>query len=164
MARTAIVASVAAVVAAGIATAAVLLFTSSPTAAPEPATTSPATFTLRGSLTVANNLKGSISYKGTNCEGGSGYSDLTPGTAVTVGNSTGQVVATGAIGSTYTATTVVSGVAGLPAAPMVTSCVLSFTVQGVPEGLPSYVVTVSHRGARVVQASEAHDRVDLSIG
>ncbi|MFE0025210.1 hypothetical protein [Amycolatopsis sp. NPDC059021] len=125
----------------------------------------PATFTLRGSVTINNNLAGSIGYDGTSCRGGGGFSDLTPGTAVVVANGTGQILATGSLGTTLTAVTTMSApLAGLPAAPFVTGCVLSFAVRDVPDGLPSYVLTISHRGSRVIPASEAHDGVRLVIG
>lgn len=122
------------------------------------------TFTIRGSISISNNFAGSIRYEGTSCRGGGGFSDLTPGTAVTVKNGTGQVVATGALGTTVTAmTTVPSVVAGLPNT-VVGACTLNFAVQNVPGGLDAYVLTVSHRGDRVLRPAEARGDVKLTVG
>lgn len=132
----------------------------------DPTSSSPSTtFTLRGSVTIENNNAGSIGYTGANCHGAGGFSDLVPGTAVTISNTTGQVVATGALGTTRTTSTVMSAPAiGLSATPYVTGCTMSFAVQNVPDGLPSYVVTISHRAGHVVPGAVARDDVKLSIG
>lgn len=122
------------------------------------------TFTLRGSISIASDFSGGINYDGTKCSGSGGYSDLTPGTAVTVANQTGQVIGTGALGTSRPVmTTVPVAISGLPNS-VLGACILNFAVQNVPDGLSSYVLTISHRGARVVPAAEAHDGVKLTIG
>ena len=134
---------------------------------PVDASPTPAAFTIHGSLAIANNFTGSIAYdgEGTGCHGGGGFSDLLPGTAVQVANVTGQIVATGSLGwSQAVSATMTAPALGVDATPVVVSCEISFTVPNVPDGLTSYILTISHRPAHVVTASEAHDRVQLNIG
>jgi hypothetical protein len=83
------------------------------------------------------------------CEGTGGYSDMTPGTAVTVADSTGNVVATGALGE---------------GRDLGTGCDLTFDVPGVPAGLSEYVVTVSHRGSQVYSYQRAQQPIELTLG
>jgi hypothetical protein len=112
----------------------------------------PDEFTLRGNITITDDdtFAPGILSDGATCQGTGGYSDLSPGTAVIVADPTGRVVATGALAN---------GV-DLGAG----SCMLPFSVPGVPGGLASYSVTVSHRGTQVVGPGEAHSGVLLSIG
>lgn len=133
-----------------------------PTPTPPPA---PAMFTLRGSVTVYNDFTGSLDIAtDTNCQGAKGYSDLTPGTAVTVQGPQGQIVATGSLqmgtpGDGHPITI------GDFHATSFESCSMPFTVPGVPQGLTSYSVTVSHRGTQVFSADQAaFGGVHLSIG
>jgi hypothetical protein len=132
------------------ATIAVTLAVTTP-AAPPPA----ATFTMRGSIDLQNGLKNIVLLPGNSCIGRGGYSDLTAGSEVTVKNTTGQVVATGALatgtldGSTSTATF---------------GCALTFEVRDVPDGLSSYSLTVTHRGTQVFPNGQAHGFVRLTIG
>jgi hypothetical protein len=41
---------------------------------------------------------------------------------------------------------------------------MTFEVPKVPDGLPSYSVTVTHRGTRVIPEDQAHDVVRLTLG
>ena len=136
--------------------------------AARPASSGPAptSFTIHGSLSIANNFAGSIAYgDGTSCHGGGGFADLQAGTAVQVANATGQTIATGALGwSQANRVTMSAPAMGIPSTPVVASCEMSFTIPDVPDGLPSYTLTISHRPPHVVQAGEAHERVQLSIG
>lgn len=116
--------------------------------------TSSPTFVLSGTIAVSGGSDSvTTSSDGTTCEGAGGYSDITPGTAVTVANAQGQVVATGALG-----TGVMSSDDDLSA------CSLSFSVPGVPDGLSSYSLTISHRGTQVIPSAEAHSGVALTLG
>jgi hypothetical protein len=133
------------------ATVAVTLAVTKPATAPPPA----ATFTMRGSIDLQNGLKNIALLQGKSCSGKGGYSDLTAGSEVTVKNTTGQVVATGALatgtldGSTSTTTF---------------GCALTFEVRDVPDGLSSYSLTVTHRGTQVFPNDQAHGFVRLTIG
>ncbi|KIZ16846.1 hypothetical protein SNA_17785 [Streptomyces natalensis ATCC 27448] len=74
------------------------------------------------------------------CTGYSGYDDIAKGAGVTVYDSAGKVVATGALGT------------GKPDSG---ACVFVAEVPGVPEGSRFYQVEVSHRGKVTVSAAEA---------
>lgn len=74
------------------------------------------------------------------CTGYSGYDDIAEGASVTVYDSKGAVVATGALGT------------GKPDS---ASCVFPVRVPDVPGGSKFYRVEVSHRGQITVTASEA---------
>lgn len=110
------------------------------------------TFTLAGSIMVVDSGQSfsGIDSDGTHCHGTGPYSDLGPGTAVVVEDTTGKVLAVGAL-SEGTDT-------------HEDSCVLPFAVQDVRDGEKAYSVTVSHRGTQVVSSSEAHTGVALTIG
>ena len=41
---------------------------------------------------------------------------------------------------------------------------MTFEVPKVPDGLPSYSVTVTHRGTQVIPKDQAHDVVRLTLG
>lgn len=99
----------------------------------------PKTFTLRGSMTLTgDNIPTGDTDE--DCTGYSGYGDITEGAGVTVYDSTGKVVATGALGT---------------GKPVSASCVFPVRVPGVPEGSKFYQVEISHRGKVTVSASEA---------
>ncbi len=120
------------------------------------------TFMLTGVLTIESGPSG-VRSSGTggtdsDCQGTGGYSDLTPGTAVKVSDRSGQVVATGSITGGQVQTTYFDG------QNVVTGCQLGFTVNDVPDGLPSYVLTVSHRGDQFLTADQAHAPITLTIG
>lgn len=152
---------------AAVAVGAVVTYIAVKPAAPAAAaskTAAASTFLMSGTVTIKNDFSGSVDLlDDTNCQGAGGYSDLTPGTAVTVSDSTGHVIATGALNTGSQTKTHLSGtLAG--DVDVASACVLGFTVNDVPDGLQSYVLAVSHRGNRVVQAAEAHSGVDLSVG
>jgi hypothetical protein len=105
-------------------------------AKPAPAGVSAAPFNLTGSMT----LTGSNLSAGTGCVGARGYDDISEGTAVTVYDASGQVVATGSLGSGYR-------LAG--------SCKFTVVVTGVPVGPKFYQVEVSHRGKISISAEDA---------
>lgn len=83
------------------------------------------------------------------CQGGDGYSDITPGTAVTVGGAQGQTLGIGALSA---------GQVGEGS-----SCVFSFDV-AVPSGQSVYTVTISHRGTQTVSTDELANGIALTLG
>jgi hypothetical protein len=123
---------------------------------------SPKVFTLHGEITIENDYPSDITDAGGGCRGTGGYSDMTPGTAVTVADPTGQVVATGRI--TTGRANVTQRAWGDSSVPYLTACSLLFEVSGVPDGLASYSLTISHRGTRVLSPAEAHASVELTLG
>ncbi|HEY3712850.1 MAG TPA: hypothetical protein VGL64_25960 [Amycolatopsis sp.] len=134
------------------------------TAAATPGPVASSTFLMSGSVTIRNDFAGSLAFPDrSTCQGGGGFSDLTTGTAVKVSDGTGHVVATGALNTGAPSTTTLSNTL-VGDAKVTSACVLGFTVNDVPDGLSSYVVTVSHRGDRVVSPTEAHAGVELTIG
>ncbi|MFD9124545.1 hypothetical protein [Kitasatospora sp. NPDC059571] len=101
-------------------------------ASPSP---SAASFNLTGTMTLNQETLQSGS-----CSGRGGYSDISDGTAVTVYDGGGQVVATGHL---------TAGISvGL-------ACEFSVFVSGVPAGPHFYQVEVSHRGKVTVTAADA---------
>lgn len=114
----------------------------------------PTTFTLHGSVTLIPTIGlYDVLFGAGTCQGEGPYSDLSPGTAVLVANAQGQTVGTGSLES------------GIPQpGDVVNNCMLPFDVAGVPIGLASYSVTISHRGTQVVSPNEAHAGVALTIG
>lgn len=110
------------------------------------------TFTMTGSLIVIDqsSLLPDLQTDKANCQGTGGFSDLTPGTAVLVQDSTGQTLSTGSLraGKRDAA----SG-----------ACLMPFTVTDVKDGLRSYSVTISHRGTQVFTSGNAHSGVILTI-
>lgn len=108
-------------------------------------TASKKTVTVHGSLTLAQGA-----YKegdGTGCTAGDGYSDISPGTAVTIGDDTGATLAVGQL----QAGQVTGG-----------GCEFGFDVK-VPAGRTSYTVTVSHRGTQVFSADQI-GAADMTLG
>jgi hypothetical protein len=115
-------------------------------------------------LTINNDFSGSVDLlDDVSCQGGGGYSDLVPGTAVTVSDSTGHVIATGALNTGSQTKTSLSGTLN-GTQDVASACVIGFNVNDVPDNLKSYVVTISHRGSQVISPSEAHSGVQLTIG
>jgi len=90
------------------------------------------TVSVEGSISFTDSsiYSSSISSYGGTCEGDGGYSDMSPGTGVTVKNGKGEIVATTELksgtGSSY-------------------SCKMPFAFT-VTEGEDTYVVSISHRG------------------
>lgn len=82
-----------------------------------------------------------------------GYTDISEGTAVTVGGDKGQTLAIGSLrqGS-------VTGQAGQAA-----SCEFGFDVQ-VPAGLSLYTVTISHRGMQTFTPDQVAAGIQLTLG
>ncbi|WP_275293805.1 hypothetical protein [Amycolatopsis sp. La24] len=167
MTTTRLVAGSVALVFALAATATITYFATRPSGMslgiPSSLTAPPAkTFVLTGVLTIESDLSG-VQTDGTGttdsaCQGTGGYSDLTPGTAVKVSDGAGHVIATGSITSGTAQTSY------LYDHNVVTGCQLGFTVNDVPDGLPSYVLTISHRGDQFLPADRAHAPITLTIG
>jgi hypothetical protein len=83
------------------------------------------------------------------CESAGGYSDITPGTAVTIGGPAGQTLGIGAL-----------------SAGVETSggyCVFSFDVQ-VQGGQALYTVTISHRGTQTFTPAQVASGIALTLG
>ncbi|OAP26147.1 hypothetical protein [Amycolatopsis sp. M39] len=120
------------------------------------------TFMLTGILTIESDSSdvrtNDTGAADSDCQGTGGYSDLTPGTAVKVSDGAGHVIATGSITSGTAQTSYVYD------HNVVTGCQLGFTVNDVPDGLPSYVLTISHRGDQYLTADRAHAPISLTIG
>lgn len=114
-------------------------------------------FDLNGSMTLLQSSSygssyssyGSSSYSSSayylsgdgSCQGNGGYSDIGPGTAVNVYDSSGAIVAVGELGAgrgSYSA-----------------GCAFSFSVPDVPTGERFYQVEVSHRGKMNLTEDEA---------
>jgi hypothetical protein len=83
------------------------------------------------------------------CEGDGGYSDITTGTAVTVGGGQGQTLGIGAL--------------GLGQEDANANCVFSFDV-AVPAGQSVYTVTISHRGTQALSSDELANGIALTLG
>ncbi|MEU6803876.1 hypothetical protein [Streptomyces neyagawaensis] len=99
--------------------------------------TEPSTFTLTGSFELT---EGAVGDGLGGCEGSGGYDDITEGTAVTVYDAAGTVVATGRLGDS----TLSSG-----------TCTFEVAVEDVPRGEDFYKVEVSHRGTVQLSGDEA---------
>jgi len=108
-------------------------------------TASKKTVTVHGSLTLTQGA-----YKegdGTDCTAGDGFSDISPGTAVTVGDDAGATLAVGQL----QAGQITGG-----------GCAFGFDVK-VPAGRTSYTVTVSHRGTQVFSPDQIGE-ADMTLG
>lgn len=101
---------------------------------------------VHGTLAIA---AGDFTPGANGCQGDSGFSDITPGTAVTVGGSTGQTLGIGAL-------SVGQEDSG-------GNCVFSFDV-AVPAGQSVYTVTISHRGTQTVSQDELANGIALTLG
>lgn len=101
------------------------------------AETEPSTFTLTGTFELTEGAAGD-GLGG--CEGSGGYDDITEGTAVTVYDAAGTVVATGQLGDS----TLSSG-----------TCTFEVAVEDVPRGQDFYKVEISHRGTVQLSGDEA---------
>lgn len=99
----------------------------------------PKPFTLTGAMTLTgDNVP--VGDTSEDCTGYSGYEDIAAGASVTVYDSAGKVVATGALGT---------------GKPKSAACVFPVRVPEVPGGSKFYRVEVSHRGQITVTAAEA---------
>jgi len=110
------------------------------------ATQSTAQVHVHGTLTLA---PGGFTTGSNDCEGDGGYSDITGGTAVTVGGSTGQTLGIGALSPGQQDDS--------------SNCVFSFDVP-VPGGQSVYTVTISHRGTQTVTPAELTSGLALTLG
>ncbi|WP_207545588.1 hypothetical protein [Mycolicibacterium fortuitum] len=104
-------------------------------------------FILSGTLTLNG---GDFSVMtGSNCRGVRGYSDIGPGTAVTVSDEEGTLLAKGSLDIGY-------GESGW--------CSLPFHITDVPGGKHFYKVEVAHRGEVSYTEAEAKASVHLQLG
>lgn len=106
----------------------------------------PAQVHVRGTLSLA---AGGFTPANNGCEGSGGYGDITPGTAVTVGGSTGQTLGIGALSAGQEDDNA--------------NCVFSFDVV-VPAGQSMYTVTISHRGTQTVTPDQLASGIALTLG
>lgn len=131
-----------------------------PVSKPSPvqhSTVPPSTFTLSGTLTIKISSSESgnaplIATTAQGCEGTGPYSDMSSGTAVVITDPEGRQVAVGVLQF------------GRSAAGNSNTCVMPFSASDVPRGLPSYSITISHRGTQVFTPSKAQAGVRLGIG
>lgn len=106
------------------------------TQTPSPSPT-PTVFQLTGTFLLTRNAVSDGEGDG---EGSEGFDDITEGTAVTVYDASGTVIATGALGeSTKTGT----------------ACSFEVIVPDVPTGQGFYKVEITHRGTLQISESEA---------
>jgi hypothetical protein len=109
-----------------------------------------ATFTMTGFLHVMGSPFTEFTVDGSGgCTPTGGYGDINEGTAVVVADGAGRTLTTGQLEAGRTQTG---------------ACVMPIVVAGVPDHLPQYVITISHRGSRVVTPTEAHQGLELSLG
>lgn len=101
---------------------------------------------VRGTLTLA---AGGFLPANNGCQGDGGYSDITPGTAVMVGGSTGQTLGVGALSTGQEDAN--------------SNCVFTFDV-AVPAGQSVYTVTISHRGTQTLTADQVANGIALTLG
>ncbi len=113
----------------------------------ETAATTPATFAVRGGVTL---LYGATEDGPGECTGRGGYEDLAAGAPVTISDGSGEKVALGELGPGE----IVKGTY---------SCEFPFSVEEVPAGEAVYTVEVAGRGGVDFTEADA-DAVDLSIG
>ncbi|GHF61101.1 hypothetical protein FHX82_002737 [Amycolatopsis bartoniae] len=88
---------------------------------------------------------------------------MASGTAVTVADPRGRVVATGSITSGQAKRTSITLPGDTTATYYIAACSMLFEVPGVPDDLPTYSITVSHRGTQVVPSVQAHDTVKFEL-
>jgi len=122
----------------------------------------PAQVHLKGTLTLSsgyldNSTTSYVQTDGDPCAGGEGYSDISQGVAVTVGNQTGATIGVGALSGgvvqgARTTGTVTTG-----------TCVFSFDVP-VPGGQSEYTVTISHRGTQTYTLDQVAAGIALTLG
>lgn len=107
-------------------------------------------FTINGTLSLrADSITTSGLPSGFACAGKAGYNDIGPGTAVTVSNESGTLLAKGTLESSFGENN---------------WCVFNFTIDDVPAGAKFYKVAVSHRGEMSYTEEEARRRIEVSLG
>lgn len=108
------------------------------------------TFTINGALSLrADTITTSGLPRSFACAGKGGYNDIGPGTAVTVTNESGTLLAKGSLDTSYGEKD---------------WCVFTFNVTDVPSGAKFYKIEVSHRGEMSYTEAEARARVELTLG
>lgn len=126
-------------------------------ATPKPSpTVQPSTFTLSGTFTIkvsSNDVRYGPLIKTTaqGCDGTGHYADISAGTAVVITDPEGRQVGVGALQYGQLA----DGNSNM--------CVMPFSVPGVPRGLSSYSITISHRGTQVEPPQLAQTGVALGL-
>lgn len=109
----------------------------------------PGTFALHGTMVLDGGYDGVTSTPG-GCAGTGGYSDIADGTAVTVYDSTGAVVASGQLANSTGGGT---------------SCTFDIVAPKVPGGSRYYQVEVSHRGKITYSARDMRrGNVSVTLG
>ena len=108
-------------------------------------------FTLSGTLSLrsTDGITTSDLPRDFACAGRGGYNDLGPGTAVTVSDESGTLLAKGTLDSSFGENT---------------WCVFAFDINDVPAGAKFYKVQISHRGEMSYTEQESRGRVEISIG
>lgn len=109
------------------------------------ASSGPGQVHVHGTLALAS---GGFLLGANGCEGDGGYSDITAGTAVTVGGAQGQTLGIGALSPGQEDGS--------------SNCVFSFDV-AVPGGQSVYTVTISHRGTQTVTPDELTSGISLTL-
>ena len=104
----------------------------------------PATFTLKGTFALTDEVYNDPDDGSCRGSANSGYDDIATGTSVTVYGASGDVVATGALGSSK-------------GDDMGVTCTFKIAVPDVPKGERFYKVEVSHRGTVQLSAKEAEN-------
>jgi hypothetical protein len=108
---------------------------------PEPAKT-PTTFKVTGGIAV-NAALGSEDAMGGDCFTDGGFSDIAPGTQVTIKDASSKVLALGNLGAGRV-TELFGDDTVLPGSAY--KCTFYFSVENVPEGESIYSIEVAHRG------------------
>jgi hypothetical protein len=107
-------------------------------------------FTINGTLSLrADSITTSGLPTGFACAGKGGYNDIGPGTAVTVANESGTLLAKGILDSSFGEKN---------------WCVFTFNITDVPAGAKFYKVSVSRRGEMSYTEQEARGRIELNLG
>jgi hypothetical protein len=154
------------VLGAGIGVGVALSGSSAPVKAAAAASSGPAQIEMDGALTIpflgsdlnaqaeAPGSTGGSVNQGDPCVTLGGFTDITAGAAVNIGDSTGKTVAVGALEAGTVAAQ----------ADQSAACEFDFAIQ-VPAGLSEYTVTISHRGTQVFTPEQVHDgQVKMTLG
>lgn len=123
-------------------------------AAPAPAgttATSAATIPVSGSISLTDGWR-NINDVACDANPARGYTDISAGTAVTIGDQTGQTIGIGALGP--------GKLTGDGAQRI---CQFAFNVT-VPAGKTTYTVTISHRGTQSYTPAQVEQVLDVTLG
>jgi hypothetical protein len=130
---------------------------SSAVTSPVASSSSPATFTVHGSITLVGPYSNSATNTpGEVCTPVPGYNDLSPGAAVTLSDPQGHVVATGALQAGVVVESQTGN--GHP------DCRFVFEIDDVPADLTLYGFTIGHRSTIELPRSEVATEVLLTLG